>query len=115
MSGDTVPGRDDWTGELTIDPDVDPAKVLALAGALVDATTKWREANTCDDASVLLEALLCNVADILQGAPTELDRAKLANHCIAFVMRNCGADPKVVWAAHLASRGLEAAKPAGSA
>lgn len=108
MSDDTV---------MLIAPDLDAEHVLQLAAAFVTASDEWHDKTGKPRlAREMAEATLCNLCDILQGAPDTATRAAMAAQAIAFIVRNSGADPADVRLAHLATmQGIAAFGPVGSA
>lgn len=102
---------------ISISADVDGEHVVHLAAAFVHANDEWHDKSGKPRlARELMEALLCNVCDVLQGAPDTRIRAAMAAQAIAFIVRHSGADPADVRMAHLATmQGVAAFGPAGTA
>lgn len=109
---DTAPGID-----ITISDDIDADHVLALGAAFVDASEAWHDKSGKPRlAREISEALLCNVIDVLRGAPDDTSRAVMAAGAINFIMRNCGVPPADVFAASMALQaGIDPYAPMGSA
>jgi len=104
-------------GVMLINPDVDGADVLALQAIVVDAVEAWHDKTGKPRVAALaLESLLCNVCDVIQGAPDEATRAAMTSRAFEFIMRNCGVEPTVVWERHMLTKhGVGAMEPEGSA
>lgn len=109
---DTEPGVD-----ITISVDIDSEHVLELGAAFVEASDAWHDKTGKPRlAREISEALLCNVVDVLRGAPDDASRAVMAAGAINFIMRNCGVPPADVFAASLALQaGIDPYAPMGSA
>ena len=103
--------------DITISADVDSEHVLDLAAAFVDASDAWHgEIGKPKPARETSEALLCNVVDVLHGAPDGATRAVMAANAVNFIVRNCGVPPEDVFAASLAMQaGIDPYPPMGSA
>ncbi len=107
----------DTAPEVTISADIDSGHVVELAAAIVDASDAWHDKTGKPNlAREISEALLCNVVDVLRGAPDEATRAVMAAGAINFIMRNCGVPPADVFAASMAIQaGVDPYLPMGSA
>lgn len=103
--------------EMLISADIDADHVRQLAAVFVTASDEWHDKSGKPKlAREMAEATLVNLCDILQGAPDAPTRAAMANQAIAFIIRNCGASPAEVFAAHRAEmEGVKFFQPMGSA
>ncbi|WP_020699580.1 hypothetical protein [Reyranella massiliensis] len=103
--------------DITISADVDSGHVVELAAAIVDASDAWHDKTGKPKlAREISEALLCNVVDVLRGAPDGATRAVMAANAVNFIVRNCGVPPADVFAASLAMQaGIDPYPPMGSA
>lgn len=89
--------------DITISADIDSGHVVELAAAIVDAGDAWHaKTGKPKLAREISEALLCNVVDVLRGAPNDASRAVMAANAVNFIVRNCGVPPEDVFAASLA-------------
>lgn len=114
MDGATPP----TDSEMHIDASLDPERIGAIVGVIIDAVDGWSKANGgTSTADEVTEALCCNLCSIMQQAPNDVARAALANRAIEFIMRNCRVEPSVVLAFRVWRRanGLAGVKVEGSA
>lgn len=98
---------------MLISAEVDPERVAAIHGVIVDAVDAWAASHggTCTPAEVS-EALLCDLCQIVRAAPDELTKLELIDNALQFVMRNAGLEPFAVLSYRASKRAADAAMAA---